>query len=148
MSLNTTLLQSSLELVLENEQNLTLRFYEFLFARYPQVKPLFGRNSQTEQAKMLQEALVSVVDRLEDGEWVSNTLEAMGDTHVDYEVTEEMYPMVGECLILALKDLSGDAWTAETEQAWSDAYAAISGFMIAGAHKRILVAAGYAPSAG
>ncbi|MDF1664626.1 MAG: globin domain-containing protein [Planctomycetota bacterium] len=147
MSLNTTLLQSSLELVLENEQNLTLRFYEILFAKYPQVKPLFGRKSQAEQAKMLQEALVSVVDRLEDGEWVSSTLEAMGHTHVDYEVTEEMYPMVGDCLIQALKELSGDAWTAETEQAWSDAYGAISGIMIAGAHKRILSAAGYAPSA-
>ena len=144
MSLNTTLLQSSLGLVLENEQNLTLRFYEILFERYPQVKRLFGRKSQAEQAKMLQEALVSVVDRLEDGEWVSSTLEAMGHTHVDYEVTEEMYPMVGECLILALKDLSGDAWTQEMEKAWGDAYAAISGLMLAGAHKRLLVEAGKA----
>lgn len=141
MSLNTALLQSSLELVLENEQNLTLRFYEILFSRYPQVKRLFGRKSQLEQAKMLQETLVSVVDRLEDGDWVTNTLEAMGHTHVDYEVTEEMYPMVGECLILALKELSGEVWTPETEEAWSKAYGAISSIMIAGARKRLLVEA-------
>jgi hemoglobin-like flavoprotein len=43
MALNVALLRSSFELVVEREPMLTARFYEVLFARYPQVRKLFFR---------------------------------------------------------------------------------------------------------
>ena len=55
MSLNVELLRSSFELVLEREPTLTHRFYSVLFTKYPQVKPLFGKNSGQHQEKMLAE---------------------------------------------------------------------------------------------
>jgi hemoglobin-like flavoprotein len=63
---DVSLLRSSLEFVLDKDEHITLRFYDILFTRYPQVRPLFSRNAKKEQAKMLQEALVAVVDRVED----------------------------------------------------------------------------------
>lgn len=132
MSLNAPLLRASLEIVVARQPEITPRFYEILFERYPQVKPLFGRNSSANQARMLQDAIVAVVDHVEDAEWLTTTLHAMGRKHVDYGVTEPMYAYVGDALLATLAEHAGEAWTADVAQAWADAYAAISSLMIAG----------------
>ncbi|HEX5660375.1 MAG TPA: globin domain-containing protein [Polyangiales bacterium] len=133
MSLDIPLLRSSFELVTERQPELTVRFYDILFTRYPQVKPLFGRNSGTQQAQMLTQALVAVLDRLEDAPWLSQTLGAMGKKHVDYGVTDEMYGWVGASLLAAIAEAAGSDWSPELERAWSAAYGAIAGLMQAGA---------------
>jgi hemoglobin-like flavoprotein len=129
MALNVPLLRSSFDLVVAREPQLTTRFYEILFARYPQVKPLFGRHSGAAQAEMLQQALVAVMEHLEDASWLGATLGALGAKHVDYGVTSEMYGWVGDSLLAALADAAGDAWTPELAGAWTEAYGAVSGLM-------------------
>jgi hemoglobin-like flavoprotein len=134
MALQTELLRESLGVVVAKESEITRHFYEVLFARYPQVRPLFGRRHAAEQQqKMLQEAIVAVVDRIEDGAWLAQTLRAMGRQHIDYGVTEPMYPWVGECLLATFEDIAGEEWRPEYTQAWADAYAAISALMLQGA---------------
>jgi hemoglobin-like flavoprotein len=133
MSLNVSLLRDSFELVVERQPALTTRFYEILFERYPQVKPLFGRNTSAHQAQMLTSALVAVLEHLEDAPWLTETLGAMGKKHVDYGVTGEMYSYVGASLLAALAEAAGKQWTPETEAAWVAAYGAIAGLMQAGA---------------
>jgi hemoglobin-like flavoprotein len=133
MSLNVSLLRDSFSLVVERQPQLTARFYEILFARYPQVKPLFGRNAPELQQQMLTSALVAVLDKLEDAGWLDQTLRAMGKKHVDYGVTDEMYGWVGASLLSAIAEAAGSDWSPELEQAWSDAYGAIAGLMQAGA---------------
>jgi hemoglobin-like flavoprotein len=133
MGLNGELLRSSLALVVEREPVITRRFYEVLFERFPQVRPLFGKNAAVNQQKMLQEAIVAVVDHLDDATWLATTLGAMGRQHsLDYGVTAEMYPMVGESLIATLAELAGADWTPEMEAAWTEALGAISQLMLAG----------------
>ena len=133
MSLNVSLLRSSFELVVERQPQLTPRFYEILFSRYPQVQPLFGRNAQTQQAEMLQQALVAVMDHLDDAAWLTSTLEAMGRKHVDYGVTNEMYAFVGDALLSTLAEVAGSDWTPELAAAWQEAYGAIATLMQRGA---------------
>jgi hemoglobin-like flavoprotein len=129
MALNVPLLRSSFDLVVEREPQLTTRFYEILFARYPQVRPLFGRSSGPAQAEMLQQALVAVMEHLDDAAWLGATLGALGSKHVDYGVTPEMYGWVGDSLLAALADAAGDAWSPELAAAWTDAYGAVAGLM-------------------
>lgn len=133
MSLNAAVLRSSLELVASREPLITKRFYEILFARYPQARPLFSRNAPEKQQKMLQDAIVAVVDHVEDASWLKQTLTAMGAKHLDYGVTREMYDWVGSSLLATLAEIAGDAWTPEVAKAWTDAYGAISGLMLEGA---------------
>ncbi|MDB4986507.1 MAG: putative bacterial hemoglobin [Myxococcaceae bacterium] len=137
MSLNVPFLRSSFELVLERQPQLTPRFYEILFERYPQVKPLFGRNATSTQAEMLQSALVAVLDKIEDASWLEQTLGAMGAKHLDYGVTDEMYGWVGASLLAAIGEAAGSDWSPELERAWADAYGAISGLMLEGAHRAL-----------
>ncbi len=132
MSLDPELLRRSFDLVAEREPQLTRRFYEILFERYPQVRPLFGRE-QARQAEMLQSALVSVLEHLEDASWLSETLMALGKKHVDYGVTDEMYQWVGVSLLATLGEAAGEAWTPAVEAAWTEAYGAITGLMQRGA---------------
>ncbi len=133
MSLNTELLTSSFELVIERQPELTTRFYEILFERYPQAKPLFGRNTQPAQAQMLAEALAAVIEHLEDAPWLAHNLGALGARHADYGVTEEMYAWVGDALLATLAEVAGDDWSPALAQAWTDAYGAIASLMQAGA---------------
>jgi hemoglobin-like flavoprotein len=129
MALNVPLLRSSFDLVVAREPQLTTRFYEILFARYPQVKPLFGRHTSAAQAQMLQQALIAVMEHLEDAAWLGATLGALGAKHIDYGVTPEMYGWVGDSLLAALADAAGEAWTPELAGAWTEAYGAVSGLM-------------------
>lgn len=133
MALDVQLLRSSFDLVIERQPAVTARFYEILFARYPQAKPLFGRNAQAQQEKMLADALVAVLDHLEDAAWLKQTLMALGKKHVDYGVTGEMYGWVGASLLATLAEVAGRDWTPELESAWTAAYGAIAGLMQEGA---------------
>lgn len=132
MSLNVDLLVSSFQLVVEREPNLTHRFYDLLFARYPQAQELFGRNTREKQEQMLTDALVAVVDHLEDAPWLEETLTGLGRKHEEYGVRSEMFPWVGECLLATLADVAGEAWSEEHNQAWSEAYDAITTLMLKG----------------
>lgn len=135
VAIDAELLRSSFDLVLANQPELTLRFYEILFDRYPQVQPLFGRNARINQAQMLQRALLAVIEHVEDTQWLSETLSAMGKKHVDYGVTEEMYDWVGASLLATLAEAAGPAWTPRLSAAWTEAYEAIAGLMKAGARE-------------
>jgi hemoglobin-like flavoprotein len=133
MSLDIEALRSSFQLVVERSPNVVHRFYEILFSRYPAVRPLFSRNSAATQEKMLTDALVAVMEHLEDAPWLATQLRALGAKHVGYGVKAEMYPAVGECLVVALQEAAGEHWTPRIERAWLDAFGAISGLMLEGA---------------
>jgi hemoglobin-like flavoprotein len=133
MSLDVDALRESFALVAERAPDLTRRFYEILFERYPQARPLFGASTR-KQEEMLTRALAAVIDHLEDGAWLSDTLRALGAKHVGYGVTDEMYDWVGDALVRALAEAAGDAWTPRVAKAWGDAYGAIAGLMQEGAH--------------
>lgn len=130
MGLNAELLRASLALVVERQPKITPRFYEILFERYPQARPLFGRNTPEVQQRMLQDAIVAVVDHVEDASWLKEQLFAMGLRHKDYQVTPEMFGWVGECLLATLAEIAGPAWSPEIAQAWTDAYGAITSMML------------------
>lgn len=129
MALNVELLRSSFALVVEREPEVTRKFYDVLFAKYPGAKPLFSRRSRTDQERMLRDMLVAIIDHLEDGPWLTQQLKALGDKHVGYGVTPEMYGWVGASLLETLESIAGPAWTPELAAAWTDAYGAIASLM-------------------
>jgi hemoglobin-like flavoprotein len=129
MALNVELLRSSFALVVEREPEVTHKFYDVLFSRYPEAKPLFSHRSRREQEIMLRDMLVAIVDHLEDGAWLTSQLHALGVKHQGYGVTPEMYTWVGESLLETLAGIAGPAWTPELAAAWKEAYGAVAGLM-------------------
>jgi hemoglobin-like flavoprotein len=131
MPLNVNLLRQSFEVVATANPSFVGRFYEILFERYPQARPLFPQNGMARQAEMLTQALVAVLDHLEDAPWLQDTLGALGAKHVGYGVTREMYDWVGASLLATLAEVAGPAWTPELQGAWGEAYGAIVSLMLA-----------------
>lgn len=133
--MNVKLLRNSFELLKPQAQALVDRFYAILFERYPRVKPLFAHVTMPEQKTKLVQSLAFVVANLERPDALRDTLGAMGERHVGYGVRDEMYDAVGECLLAAMADVAGPAWSAELQEAWTAAYGAVAGLMKAGAAK-------------
>lgn len=131
MTLDPTILRTSFELVMDRAPDLTLRFYEVLFARAPELQPMFRRD-RTAQAKMLAGAIAAVLDHLDDAPWLQTTLGDLGAKHATYGVTPAMYDIVGGALLATLAEIAAEAWTPEVEQQWTLAYGAIAGMMQAG----------------
>jgi len=129
MALNVELLRSSFALVVEREPEVTRKFYDVLFTKYPAAKPFFSTRSRADQERMLRDMLVAIMDHLEDGPWLKAQLGALGQKHVGYGVRDEMYGWVGDSLLTTLADVAGPAWTPELAQAWADAYGAIARLM-------------------
>jgi len=132
MSLDVVTLRESFELIVARSPDVTRRFYEILFERYPQVRPMFGASTRR-QEEMLTRALVAVIDHIEEPAWLADTLRPLGAKHVAYGVTDEMYDWVGDALIRALAEVGAGDWTPQVEKAWLAAYGAIAGLMLEGA---------------
>lgn len=131
--LNAEVLRSSFELVVTRSPNLTTRFYEIFFTRFPEVRPMFSPSRQAHQEKMLTGALVAVIDHVDDAPWLTSTLVGLGARHVGYGVRDEMYGWVGESLLATLAEIAGDEWSQEVADAWTEAFGAIRSLMLQGA---------------
>jgi hemoglobin-like flavoprotein len=132
MALNPEILRQSFELIIDRRPDLTMRFYEILFERYPALAPMFRRD-RAAQSKMLAGAIAAVLDHLEDAPWLTQTLGALGAKHVEYGVTPIMYDLVGDALLATLSEVAAETWTPEVANQWLLAYTAIATMMQAGA---------------
>ncbi|MBD2078681.1 globin family protein [Leptolyngbya sp. FACHB-17] len=133
MSLSVELLESSFAQIREQELDFTTHFYTNLFTDYPEIKPLFANTHMEEQAKKLFKSLVLVVASLRNPDALTKALEGLGTRHIQYGVLPEHYPVVGSTLLKTLSSCLGSAWTPDTEQAWSEAYAVVTELMLKGA---------------
>lgn len=116
-------------------------FYERLFEINPELRTLFvATDMRAQRAKLLQ-ALGMVVASLDRLDALVPVLETLGRRHVDYGVLEEHYRQVGAALLWTLECGLGDDWTAEAEDAWTDAYACVCGIMMGAAEQRAPVGA-------
>jgi hemoglobin-like flavoprotein len=137
MPLDAVLLKESFEMVLERAPDLTSRFYDVLFERYPEAAALFTRKARRTQEEMLARALTAVIDHLEDAAWLEEQLAALGAKHVTYGVRPEMYDWVGEALLTTLAAAAGASWSPELEAQWTEAYGAIVALMRSGERQSV-----------
>ena len=126
MSSDARMLRDTLELTLAADDSFPKRFYDRLFARHPEVVPMFHRNSPGAQRKMFAQKLTMIVDHVEDPEWLARELAEVAESHAKYGVTPEMYAWVGEALVDTLREACADGWTVAAEHAWRTAYRRIT----------------------
>ena len=133
MKLDARLLRDHFESLRPHGDRLVGRFYEILFTRHPDVKPMFAKTNMVEQRKKFFDTLDQ---HLEKPDVVLSDLLVLGNSHVDYGVRNEQYAAVCDCLVEAMKEASGAAWTPVLDKAWRDAYAAVAEIMKKGSALR------------
>jgi hemoglobin-like flavoprotein len=117
------ILRTTLEDVLAMDDTFPRRFYELLFERHPEVKPLFVRSTPGALRKMFAQKLCALVDHVSDAAWLDRELGKLSAAHERYGVTLAMYPWVGDALIDTLREALGPAFTPSVERNWREAYA-------------------------
>jgi hemoglobin-like flavoprotein len=129
------LVQESFAKVAPISETAAVLFYDRLFEIAPQVQAMFPTD-MTEQRRKLMATLAVVVNGLNNLESILPAASALATRHVSYGAKAEHYPVVGAALLWTLKKGLGDAWTPEVAEAWTAAYATLSGFMIHQAYGR------------
>jgi len=116
----------------EHSQQIGERFYELLFSRVPELYNMFN---QTNQKRGIQQGALAYgvylaganIDNLEE---IESMVERVSEKHRALGVKPEQYPIVGETLLEAVKDVLGDKATDEVIDAWEKAYQAIADIFI------------------
>ena len=132
LGLNVEVLEKSFNLLAPKADELVARFYEELFSRYPQVKPMFANTTPAKQQKKLVAALQLVVENLRNPEVLADALKKMGQRHQGYGAVAEHYGAVAETLLDVMKEFAGRAWTKQVSTAWSDALNVVAETMLSG----------------
>jgi hemoglobin-like flavoprotein len=138
--MNLDALETSFDLVAPRGDELMDEFYSRLFAAAPAVKPLFPDNL-SRQKVMLLGALVLLRKSLRDLDSIAPKLRDLGARHVAYGAEPEHYPVVGTVLIASMAAIAGDAWTADYEAAWAEAFEIVAATMLEGAESVALESA-------
>jgi len=126
------IVKSTLPVVKEHGQAITKRFYQRLFENHPELKNIFNMTHQItgHQPKALADAVYAAAANIEDMSPIMSALERIGQKHRSLNIKPEHYPIVGENLLGAIKEILGDAATDEIMDAWADAYDVISDVFI------------------
>lgn len=133
MALAVETLETSFEQVKPHADDFAASFYATLFARHPEVEPLFTSTDFAHQRQKLVASLAFVVENLRSPDKLAPAVQGLGARHVNYGVLPEHYPWVGRAMLDTFARYLGSNWTPEVEQAWKDAYATIAELMLAGA---------------
>ena len=129
--MDIALLRSSFDAVRPHADDAAKAFYGTLLGTFPQVRPLFAKTDFTAQRRNLMATLAAVVQLVDKPDELLPVLDKMGQSHVDYGVTADMYPYVSFSLLNTLAGYFGEKWTAEMSTTWGEALDAVSARMIA-----------------
>jgi nitric oxide dioxygenase len=108
-------------------------FYGRLFEIAPETRALFRGDMRAQEQKLMA-ALALVINGLDDIDTILPIAQDLARRHVAFGVEPGHYQLVGDALLWTLGRGLGDAFTPELEAAWTAAYSALAGVMIAAAY--------------
>lgn len=126
------IVKATLPAVQQHGEAITRRFYQRLFESHPELQNVFNMTHQKtgHQPKALADAVYAAAANIEDMSAIMPALERIGQKHRSMQIKPEQYPIVGENLLRAIKEILGDAATEEVIDAWADAYEVIADVFI------------------
>lgn len=130
LGLNADLLEETFNALAPQGPALVKRFYQELFRRHPEVKPMFKNTTQAAQQKKLLAALKLVVNNVRNPDALLPALSEMGARHQGYGAEPGHYGAVASTLLDVMAEFSGDLWTKQVHKTWSNALETIAHVML------------------
>ena len=126
------IIDATLPAVKENARAITEVFYPLMFDRYPQVKAYFNEAHQAQgtQRQALANAVVAYASNLDRLDQLGDAVSLIVHKHASLNILPEHYPIVGECLLAAIKEVFGDVATEDVLNAWGEAYQQLADSLI------------------
>src|SRR5688500_19883722 len=118
--------------VAPHAEAITRRFYALMFAGNPEVKAYFNQAHQHSggQQRALAGAICAYAANIDNLGALGSAVELIAQKHCSLGIQAEHYPIVGKYLLLAIKDVLGDAATEEVIAAWGEAYGLLAQVLI------------------
>lgn len=127
-----SVIKSTIPLLESAGPALTAHFYKRLFQHNPELQNIFNMSNQRNgrQGVALFEAVAAYAKNIENLAALTGAVERIAQKHTSFNVQPEHYQVVGHHLIETLRELAGDAFTAEVEESWTAAYTFLAGIFI------------------
>ncbi|QLB20227.1 flavohemoprotein [Vespertiliibacter pulmonis] len=126
------IIKATIPVLEQHGSTITQVFYKNMFAAHPELLNIFNKTNQKQGRQPL--ALASTV--LAAAKHIDNLADILphviqiGHKHRALEIKAEHYPIVGENLLRAIKEVLGDAATPAIIDAWAKAYGVIADVFI------------------
>ena len=123
------LLAESWNAVAGRREEIARMFYQVLFERHPELRPLFTRTDRRAQYEKFAGMVDEIVQlRSAPREFVKSAV-LLGQRHAAYGVTRDQYAPAGAVLLEVLAAALGPAFTPAVREAWSEGYLLTSSIM-------------------
>lgn len=119
-------------LVAADRDRFAARFFEILFARYPDLHRLFPDDLAWAGTAVtaVVEAVVSAAD---DAEALLELVETFGVDNRTVGFLDEDYARIGHAMVLTARSVGGSAWTPDVDRAWVDGFDVVAELMVGSA---------------
>ncbi len=129
------IVKATAPIIREKGEEITRRMYEITFAERPDYKRGFETTWMQhldggEQAHKLAAAVYAYATHIDRLDELAMAVEHIAHRHVQTRTLPEQYPLIGEKLLQAMKDVFQDAATDEVISAWAEAYTTLADIFI------------------
>ncbi|GKW45577.1 flavohemoprotein [Planococcus sp. NCCP-2050] len=123
-----SIIKSTVPVLEDHGVAITTAFYRNLFEAHPELLNIFNHANQAQgrQQTALAKAVYAAAVHIDDLAEIMPAIIQIAHKHVSLGVKPEHYPVVGEYLLKAMKEVLGDAATDEIITAWAEAYGVIA----------------------
>jgi nitric oxide dioxygenase len=127
------IIRATVPLLETGGEALTTHFYKIMLAEYPQVRPLFNQAHQASgaQPRALANGVLMYARNIDRLQALAPLATQIVNKHVSLQVLPEHYPIVGACLLRAIREVLGpEIATDEVIAAWAAAYQQLADMLI------------------
>lgn len=132
------IVKSTVPLLEAGGEALTTHFYQIMLGEYPEVRPLFNQAHQAsgDQPRALANGVLMYARNIDKLEALGPLVSQIVHKHVSLQVLPEHYPIVGTCLLRAIREVLGaEIATDEVLAAWGAAYQQLADILIGAEEK-------------
>ena len=141
------IVKSTVPLLETGGEALTTHFYKIMLAEHPEVRPFFNQAHQAngDQPRALANGVLMYARNIDRLEQLGGLVNQIIQKHVSLQIEAAHYPVVGGCLLRAIREVLGaDIATDEVIAAWAAAYQQLADILI-GAEEKIYADMAAAP---
>lgn len=141
------LIKATVPLLETGGEALTNHFYKLMLAEHPEVRPLFNQAHQAsgDQPRALANGVLMYAKHIDRLDQLGGLVSQVINKHVALQVLPEHYPIVGSCLLRAIREVLGaEIATDEVVEAWAAAYGQLADILI-GSEETLYSATANAP---
>lgn len=127
------IVKATVPLLESGGEALTTHFYKTMLAEYPSVRPLFNQAHQQsgDQPRALANAVLMYARHIDQLEQLGGLVSQIVNKHVALNILPEHYPIVGACLLRAIREVLGaEIATDAVIEAWGAAYQQLADLLI------------------